>query len=228
VNAAPVRIPVCAALTCFALALPPLCGAASFDCGRARSKLNRIICSDATLSQLDEAVWNAYGERVGGLTALQLAHVRERHLLWRRSRGLYESTVEALIHEYRSHLAWLLHPGFPYEGRYERVGPGSLPGDIEVEIDLRQGAGLALQGRTPLPVPMSWRAGVPAVTGAGPDQGTGALTVKMRPGAGTANDTLVPACLFTIRFSGDDLTLDSEGECGGAFAGTYTRVPLQP
>jgi hypothetical protein len=213
-------------VACAAFMLPAFCGAASFDCERARSKLHRTICADPTLSRLDESVWNAYGERIRGLTALQLAHVRERHLLWRRSRGLYESTVEALTHEYRSHLAWLEHPGFPFEGRYERGGPGSMPGEIEVEIDLREGAGLALQGRTPLPVPMSWRAGVPAVAGVGPDEAAGTLIVKMRPRAG--GDALPATCLFTIRFAGDELALDSAGECGGAFAGTYTRVVRLP
>ena len=48
-------------------------GAASFDCQRARSKLNRLICSDAVLSSLDETVWNAYGERIRSLSALQYA-----------------------------------------------------------------------------------------------------------------------------------------------------------
>ena len=33
--------------------------AASFDCTRARTKLNRVICSDEALSQLDSMVWTA-------------------------------------------------------------------------------------------------------------------------------------------------------------------------
>ena len=129
--------------------------AASFDCARARTKLNRVICSDEALSQLDSTVWTAYGERIKTLTPAQFAHVRERHFLWRRTRGLYETTIEALTHEYRSHLAWLSHPLLAHEGRYERLGWGAAPAMVEAEVDVSAADLLALRGQ--LSSPLAWR-----------------------------------------------------------------------
>ena len=96
---------------CLCLAAPcagPAIGA-SFDCAKARTKLNRMICADAELSALDSRVWDAFGTRLNGISVAQYTHVRERHLTWRRQRGWYDSTVDALKDDYQRHLAWA-HP----------------------------------------------------------------------------------------------------------------------
>ena len=202
--------------------------AASFDCNRARSKLNRAICSDAALSRLDETVWNAYGERIRSLTALQYAHVRERHLLWRRSRGLYETTVEALTHEYLSHLAWLTHPLLGLEGRYQRSGLASSAAHLEVEVDVRSAQALEVRGLATTPIALAWQASarhdpktdsLPAQSQR--DQG---LQLKVQPQLLGNAAPPTTTCEFNISFADDQALLTSNGECGANFNGTYART----
>ena len=204
-------------------------GAASFDCQRARSKLNRLICSDAVLSSLDETVWNAYGERIRSLSALQYAHVRERHLMWRRSRGLYEATVEALTHEYASHLEWLRHPLLGLEGRYERSGLGGSAAQLEVEVDVRAAAAADLRGMTSAPPAVAWTAvlvhsAAGAPSAAMVQQGK-SLSLRLRPQLLGNTMQTGEACLFELAFSADEVRLTSNGECGASFDGSYIRTP---
>ena len=203
--------------------------AASFDCGRARSKLNRVICSDPALSQLDQTVWIAYGERIRSLTALQYVHVRERHLLWRRSRGLYESTVEALTHEYTSHLAWLTHPLLLLEGRYQRSGLGSSAAHIEVEVDVRSPQALEVRGMATMPMAVAWQASVrhdpePGWLPAQPARDYG-MRLRILPQLLGIGAPLSGSCEFDIAFVEDQAVLTGKGECGAYFDGSYARTP---
>lgn len=197
--------------------LPGFAMAASFDCTRARSKLNRVICSNAGLSRLDEQVWNTYGERVRGLSATQLADVRARHLRWRRERGLYETTVEGLAHDYRSHLDWLNHALFAREGRYRRGGPDGSGASLDIEADLRDPGAAGLRGLLRVPTPVAWR----ATARAAPDAGAPVLRlVPLRP---DADAPMAADCAFTLRFEGDAVQLDAQGLCGADFGGLYER-----
>jgi hypothetical protein len=199
----------------------PAAVAASFDCDRARSRLNRMICSDAELSRIDEVVWNAYGERIRGLSPLQYAHIRQRHLQWRRSRGLYETTVEALKHEYRTHLDWLTHPLLQIEGRYQRTGIGASTAHVEVDVDTRSAQAAELRGLVLVAPFLAWEA---SATGASaPLAGTG-ITFRMRPVLSGNDAELAADCSFEIAFSGDDALLTASASCGRAFDGLYTRV----
>lgn len=202
--------------------------AANFDCNRARSKLNRAICSDAALSRLDETVWNAYGERIRGLTALQYAHVRERHLLWRRSRGLYETTVEALTHEYLSHLAWLTHPLLGLEGRYQRSGLASSAAHLEVEVDVRSPQALEVRGLATTPIALAWQASARHALNPGslpttPQRGPG-IRLTIQPQLLGNAASLSATCEFNISFADDQALLASNGECGANFDGAYART----
>jgi uncharacterized protein YecT (DUF1311 family) len=210
------------------LALPLACAAASFDCDRARSKLNRLICSDTELSRLDEKVWNTYGERIHGLSALQYANVRERHILWRRTRGIYEATVEALTHEYRNHLAWLSHPLLGLEGRYQRSGLNAGTAHFETEVDLRSPLTLELRGLVTAPAAIAWQATARGESTTGTPSalpGPGApLSITMRPSSPGGGANLSDACEFAITFEGDDAVLTASESCGKAFDGRYART----
>lgn len=217
------------AMAALCLLAPIAAGAASFDCQRARSKLNRTICSDLALSRLDETVWNAYGERIRTLSALQYAHVRERHLLWRRSRGLYETTVEALTHEYASHLEWLRHPLLGLEGRYQRSGLGGTAAHLEVEVDVRSPAAADLRGMTTVPRTLVWQAALVQPEASAPtatpvQQGRG-VSLRVRPQL--LGDTLQPGdtCEFELAFTGDEVRLSGNADCSPTFNGSYTRTP---
>ena len=193
--------------------------AASFDCTRARTKLNRVICSDEALSQFDSTVWTAYGERIKTLTPAQFAHVRERHFLWRRTRGLYETTIEALTHEYRSHLAWLGHPLLAHEGRYERLGWVSAPAMVEVEVDVSATDLLALRGQLSSPLARRWVA-----AGASARTRVNAHKAQVHPefiGAPAAEEA---TCDLRLTFKVDILTIEADGQCGADFGGDYRKV----
>jgi uncharacterized protein YecT (DUF1311 family) len=212
-----------AALLVCVMACASPAGAASFDCARARSKLNRLICSDAELSRLDELVWNAYGERVRDLSALQYALVRERHIQWRRSRGLYESTVEALKHEYRTHQDWLTHPFLWLEGRYQRTGIGVSTAHFEVDVDTRSRQAAEVRGLVLVSPFLAWQASVRSEPKPSAPAGTG-ITFRVRPMLPGNDAELAADCSFEIAFSGDDALLAASASCGKAFDGHYTRV----
>lgn len=199
--------------------------AASFDCERPRGKLNRVICSDATLSALDAEVWNAYGVRIRDLSALQYAQTRERHIAWRRARGLYDMGVDALIHEHRVHLAWLTHPLLPLEGRYARGGEAAGP-RIEIGVDIAAADHLDLRGFSGGQPLLAWSVRAGPAGQAGP-----AEAVRIADGAtrfvpefaGTPTRRLGD-CEFRASFGSDRLTLEAIGECGADFGGTYLKV----
>jgi len=214
-----------ALLACLMACASPV-GAASFDCARARSKLNRLICSDAELSRLDELVWNSYGERIRGLSALQYALVRERHLQWRRSRGLYESTVEALKHDYRTHQDWLTHPLLWLEGRYQRTGIGGSTAHFEVDVDTRSRQAAEVRGLVLLSPFLAWQASARAELNSSAVAPTG-ITLRVRPMLPGNDAELAADCSFEIAFSGDDAHLTASASCGKAFDGHYTRIARQ-
>ena len=211
---------------------------ASFDCAKARSKLNRMICADAELSALDSRVWDTFGVHLKTLSPAVLAHVRERHLIWRRQRGWFDDTISAISEDYRLHLGWLTHPLLSLEGQFESDAGHS----VRVEVDTSALDRLAVQGEV--------RANARGVTAArsafawvAPAEGeienhivrdTEAAAVRppllVREGIAHMTPTflgtppgLVQQCRIALRFETDTLTLESEGACGAALAGVYHR-----
>ena len=61
---------LCALITIFVI--PSVIFAASFDCGKATSEVEKIICSDDELSKLDESLNKAY------LQALEWKDIKNR------------------------------------------------------------------------------------------------------------------------------------------------------
>ena len=212
--------------------------AASFDCARARPKLNRMICADAALSALDSQVSDAYSARIAGVSVAQYAHLRERHVAWRRQRGWYDRTIDALKDDYQRHLAWLNHPLLALEGRYEHDDDLA----VQVEVDTDAPAHVSLQGsvRTSGLVrhAFAWMPPAPGeapnhVVPAGADaQARPALALTAR--TATFSATFAPAfigappapvqdCRLDISFGEDELTLLTYGACGAAFSGRYRK-----
>ena len=204
--------------------------AASFDCTKARSKLNRMICADAELSALDSRVWDSFGVHLQTLSPAALAHVRERHLIWRRQRGWFDETVSAISEDYRRHLAWLSHPLLPFEGLYERDGAHA----VRVEVETSAPDRLSVQGEITAPNRFAWV--TPAdgeienriVRDVEAAAARPALIVRdgaarMTPVFLGAPPAPVNQCHIVLRFEGSMLKLESEGACGAALAGDYAR-----
>ena len=208
--------------------------AASFDCNKARTKLNRMICADAALSTLDSQVWDTYGTRIAGASVVRYAHLRERHSAWRRQRGLYDRTVDALKEDYQRHLAWLNHPLLALEGRYEHDEDLA----VQVEIDIDAPARVSVQGHVKtsglVRHTFAW---VPPARGetdnhvvpAGSDaQARPAValsdrSVSFAPAFIGAPPAPVQDCRIEITFGDDELTLVTQGACGAAFSGRYRK-----
>ncbi len=215
-------------------ALPLTAGAASFDCAKARTKLNRMICADPALSLLDSQVWDAFGARIAGASVVRYAHLRERHSAWRRQRGLFDRTVDALKEDYQRHLAWLNHPLLELEGRYEHDEDLA----VQVEVDIDAPAHVSVQGhvRTSGMVrhTFAWVAaarGEPdnhVVSAGNAAQARAAVAlhdgnVSFAPSFIGAPPAPVQGCQVEIAFGEDELTLITRGACGAAFAGSYRK-----
>lgn len=208
--------------------------AASFDCAKARTKLNRMICADAALSALDSQVGVAYGARIAGASVAHYAHLRERHTEWRRQRGLYERTIDTLKDDYQRHLAWLNHPLLAIEGRYEHDDDLS----VQVETDIDAPARVSVQGHVKtaglVRHTFAWTpsgantSGNPVLTGNDAAEARPALTVTngsaaFAPAFIGAPPMPVQDCLITLRFGRDELWLTTSGACGALFGGHYRR-----
>ena len=213
---------------------------ASFDCNKARSKLNRMICADAELSALDSRVWDTFGAHLKSLSPAQLAHVRERHFLWRRQRGWFDDNVASISADYRRHLAWLTHPLLPLEGRYETAAGHAVQVEVETGADAAAPLKLSVQGEAAGPRRFTWvapaegevenrivrdaeaadaRPGVPLING----------MVELVPVFLGAPPAPVQQCRIDIRFGDDALTLATQGACGADLAGSYRKPkPAEP
>lgn len=218
------------------LALSTAAGAASFDCAKPASKLYRAICADPELSQLDEQVWNAYGERIKTLTHAQYEQVRDRHITWRRQRGRYDRGYAQLAQDYRRHLAWLQHPLLPLEGRYARADGAELEVEIDMQAPVDAPALIAI-GRADklqwLPTPPGQAPGrVRAALGAAAPQPATPWrdqALRVMPGFVGAPRGPIRDCVFTLTWAGDTVHLASSGACGADFAGDYAmRLPAHP
>ena len=219
-----------ASLLLFGATIPGQAAAASFDCDRARSKLSRAICADPQLSRLDQTVWDAYGDRIKTLSPRQYAHVRERHILWRRSRGLYDAGAEALLHEYASHLAWLVHPLLPLEGSYRRGIVAGVEARVDVEVHVGAPDRVDLRGSLHGSPALRWHADAASDgDGAGPaaaPQTVAGATIRLRPQISGRPQVAPNACEFHISFATDTLLLRLSGDCGADFSGHYEKTAI--
>jgi len=220
----------------FALLLPSLAAAASFDCTHPTTKLYRAICADPELSQLDLQVWNAYGERIKALTPAQYEQVRDRHITWRRQRGRFERGMVQLTEDYRRHLAWLQHPLLPLEGRYARADGAELDVEIDLQAPAEAPALIAI-GRLGK---LQWLPAQPGLppNSLRPDLGAAAPqpstplrdgVLRVVPGFVGLPKQPIRDCAFALRWLDDSLRLESTGDCGADFAGDYAlQAPAHP
>lgn len=78
--------------------------AASFDCGKAQSKVEKMICADAELSRLDEEIAKVYGEVLKKITDEALLKKQQRG--WFKARNRCKD-ISCLNDHYRGRLAEL-------------------------------------------------------------------------------------------------------------------------
>ena len=220
----------------FLLAAATATHAASFDCNKARSKLKRMICADAALSALDSQVWDTFGTHLKTLSPAQLAHVRERHFLWRRQRGWFDDNAAAITDDYQRHLAWLSHPLLPLEGRYESAA-GHV---VRIEVDSAAPNRISVQGEAATPGAFAWvvpadgevenRVVLDAEAGAArPSLTVTGNSVSLSPVFFGVPFGPIQRCRVELHFEDDSLTLGTDGACGAQLQGVYRKpVPAIP
>jgi uncharacterized protein YecT (DUF1311 family) len=194
--------------------------AASFDCAKARSKVETLICKDPQLSRQDEDLAKAYGEALKAWDGKIAAYVRMSQRGWMRTRALTlpgmsgdgvlcEDDAAALsclrtIHADR--IAVLRSPGFRLSGIYVRgqdfLRIKAMPTGLEFAYQLADAN--ASQGFTD----------DDAKVKVAPGQ-----TIVAFPLTGTGPD----ACRLDVSFSADEVTLTQKGPCGGAKLGGWWK-----
>jgi hypothetical protein len=212
----------CLILVLALLLLPVATQAASFDCKKATSRIEKVICGDPELSRLDEAMAAAYAKALTAWDGKIAASVRVNQRGWVASRGLIApgmdqggiyctddaSRLPCLRGVYRDRIAVLSDPAWRLGGIYTggkddvlriRVVPGGL------EFAYQLSGPDYPQGSTPEGAPIKVAAGATRVvfplTGAGRD-----------------------ACRLTGDFTAEAVILAQQGPCGGqALSGRWTR-----
>lgn len=205
------------------IALAPVMGAtpaaaASFDCAKARTKVETLICKDPQLSRQDEDLAKAYGEALKVWDGKIAAYVKMTQRGWVGGRtllpagqdmgGVYcnddDNRLSCLRDIHAERIAVLKSPGFRLSGVYVR-------GQDALVVEAAS-AGLSL-GYT--------LADANATQGATDE----AKPVRVAPGqtiipfslSGTGPD----ACRLDASFSADQVVLTQKGPCGGAKLGGW-------
>lgn len=78
----------------------------SFDCRRAGTRVEHLICGDAYLSQLDHRMANAYAEFRRRISSAERVRLRENQRLWLADRSRC-TTIDCLSATYQDRIAWL-------------------------------------------------------------------------------------------------------------------------
>lgn len=194
--------------------------AASFDCAKARTKVEKLICKDPQLSRQDEDLAEAYGEAQKAWDGKIAAYVRMSQRGWMRARALEtpgmsgggilceddETALPCLRTIHADRIAVLRNPGFRLSGIYVRgqdfLRIKAMPTGLDFAYqlaDANMSQGSADETR---PVKVA------------PGQ-----TIVAFPLAGTGPD----ACRLDVSFSADQVTLTQKGPCGGADLGGWWK-----
>ena len=78
----------------------------SFNCSRARTRVEHLICGDAYLSQLDRRMANAYAAFQRRISAAERTRLREDQRLWLADRNRC-TDVDCLVATYEDRIAYL-------------------------------------------------------------------------------------------------------------------------
>lgn len=194
--------------------------AASFDCAKARTKVETLICKDTQLSRQDEDLARAYSEALNVWDGQIAASVKLNQRGWVGSRALSprgmdqggilctddETALPCLRAIHADRIAVLKSPGFRLSGVYVRgqdmISIQAVPTGLNLGYLL--GDANANQGFTEDTAPIKVSTGQDVLsfplTGTGPD-----------------------ACRLDAAFSADQMVLTQKGPCGGAKLGGWWK-----
>lgn len=212
--------------------------AASFDCAKARTGVEKAVCADPQLSEYDERIAAAYQRALGEWNGAIRGYVREDQRHWLSEMRRIDAgdggadavcargDLPCLRREYRLRADELESPGYRNSGVYQRSdGGGNLlvrairNADIRLRLYDRKSGKVAASAADEAE---TVRSGLPQLQPDtfrwdGPD-----TFIFQAAGA----DGLAPAdgCGLTVHFSEKAATVLQQGGCGGArLEGTYLR-----
>jgi uncharacterized protein YecT (DUF1311 family) len=194
--------------------------AASFDCAKARTKVEKLICKDPQLSRQDEDLAKAYGEALKAWDGQIAAYVKMNQRGWVGSRALEtpgmsgggilctddETALPCLRTIHADRIAVLRSPGFRLSGIYARgedfLSIKAMPIGLVFGYMLADPS--ATQGSTDDTQPVKVAPG---------------QTIMAFPLTGTGPD----ACRLDASFTADTVLLTQKGPCGGAKLGGWWK-----
>ncbi|MES2058890.1 MAG: hypothetical protein V4564_23325 [Pseudomonadota bacterium] len=196
-------------------------GAASFDCAKASTRVEKLVCSDPQLSRLDERLAAAYREALKLWDGRIAAYVKLTQRGWMGERtllpagtgtgGVYceddAQRLSCLRGLYADRIAILKSPGFRLSGMYYR-GKDMLrvtprPAGLELGVALAD----------PNAVQVFTEEGKPVPVAAG-------QTMVVFPLVGEGSG----ACRLELAFAVDAVVMTQQGPCSGArLSGRWLR-----
>lgn len=190
--------------------------AASFDCAKARTKVEKLICKDPQLSRQDEDLAKAYGEALKVWDGKIAAYVKMTQRGWVGSRtllptgqdmgGVYcnddDNRLSCLRDIHAERIAVLKSPSFRLSGVYVRGQDTLAVKAASAGLSLGYTLADATQGATDEAKPVRAASG---------------QTIMTFSLAGTGPD----ACRLDASFSADQVVLTQKGPCGGAKLGGW-------
>lgn len=225
--------------TCLMLGNIPFAHAASFDCDKARTGVEKAICSDPKLSEYDERIAAAFKRALGEWNGAIRNYVRDDQRRWlaeiRRIDAPAESEIEPLCvagdlpclrRELQLRMDTLESSGYRNSGVYQRSdGGGNLlvtairNADIRLRVYDRKTSKILGSAEDEA---ATQRSGLPQLQ-RDTFQWHGPDTFLVE----AADDTGTPAadgCTLTVQFTERAATVLQQGGCNGArLEGTYLR-----
>ena len=190
-----------------ALCVVGVAHAASFDCTKAKRKVEKRICADPALSQLDDQAAHAYAQAYASASLHHQQELIAERAKFRHERGRYDATPSALADDYQHWLFYLTHPQRARVGIYQ----GSQQAYVRLlPVRMAGGAALLAQGTGEV----GWATAAPFVI-----EGDRAM-VELR--YATMPQAICPA---TLQFDDERVKLITQGKCGGnAIDAVYRKV----
>jgi uncharacterized protein len=204
-------------LTAAMLSAPLVCMAASFDCAKARTHVEVLICSDANLSRQDERLSEAYRSALAG--SANPGAVTQWQRDWLKSARLAGCKDSACVSkEYTSRIQVLEQVsveerGVRWTGQYSRVVAGKDDRSAQLTIVQLVGRRIFISGTA------YWQGASPGQVNTGEIDGIGSTSDAQ------ANFDM-DGCKGQLAIRNERLIVESESGCGGlnvSFVGEYKR-----
>ena len=217
------------------LLLAPLAGqAASFDCAKARAKIEKAICADKELSALDERMAAAYKKQLGAWQGGIAAGVRYDQVEFNKIvRSAHEGEIEDAFECNKAYVSCikkmlrervdvLESTAYPLGGVYQRGNAKLLLRPLAGEgydvVLFRLGGKETVVLST---LKSDHPDGMKVKPGAAGYTASDMLVSQL--GDGVAGTPLKEACEVRLRMSSQEAEITQTGKCGANFAGKYKR-----